>query len=1080
VPNSCYGLLQRQFRKRRGNRLLKLLANYDYACFRCPQQRLHRNALRVGISPDATLAYIDFLYDEEKCSSKMKPLCPLGQVRLPASFQMAGLGTYCTPFVIDTNDLILQAVPQTDIPSSFINTAWISFIVELNTVLRTVHKDSLYFGIRRLLRFLSDPQHVVNLGGLVVEFCTFANEDALYQSEADEFSAESETLAQLSAPQNTPTGTPDRMQRVSRRVSTHREERRNNSWERWIMKQRYSERSAAAGSSQGPSLHSDPDRPSSNMMVQPSMDMAFSSPQLSLDHREPVRESFVQKSSKKVTSCFGCLLGCLSYAVQFCCVILWHCHSTTVHLDDPVGATLSFLEMCEAIRQGRLKMGIVVTHPKVAEQTYQVQDDDYESDEDAYYLDDAEPREAKMSSVDSGSMHSVPQLGGLGISASDGKAIKPHLSAKASSALRRTYGDKADEVAKFYNIMVAADSSIAAANRDSTGTAQIAGTPKMPSMLASLATPAPHVSDPHKPPQPRRASKTSGNSTPTVDSLPPQEYTDLSPFRALRRGSKGATRDSMVMNPRTSECDMSTDGRLTDDRVSQFEPFPHHQEGDGDGVRSSRASSQYDGSQFEGSDASGQGSDGADADVNTPAPEQRKTATFTRPPSTPAPATLGRGSELLTQNTPVTLDRKSIAAREMKRRDARRTRKDLSKESLAASAFQHPVNVWRLTADQECVSDGLLRLETSKITESGRSQSDNSGVSSAAQSSAGNYDERLRMASVIVRAGDAAQTPTTATSTPVPRTPTIGSPAVRAPRTAKSAQSPWYDIRSFIGATSSSKSRHNSSMQSMSQSEERSQRSQRSVSNVSSDLGSVVNDPGSAASNRSDQHSQDLEAAADGSMADAQRESQIQRFMRRGNAVASHGYRPFYFLRLMLFYVRSVMLGSNASPLGPKYLRKLFELLIFVLCIVDFAVTIIVLTSAYCASDNTTDCKDHTSMILMLTVWPGALFIAPLMGLVTVVLGPSSTLARIYASWSRIACINSAMVLWSLFYYFSYYYNVPGSIYGMVILPSSRLVQCLIVDQYIAHIEKLRFTRGWDGLHTSLYKTQDNLQEVTI
>jgi hypothetical protein len=119
-------------------------------------------------------------------------------------------------------------------------------------------------------------------------------------------------------------------------------------------------------------------------------------------------------------------------------------------------------------------------------------------------------------------------------------------------------------------------------------------------------------------------------------------------------------------------------------------------------------------------------------------------------------------------------------------------------------------------------------------------------------------------------------------------------------------------------------------------------------------------------------------------------------------------------------------------------------------------------------------------MILMIAVWPGALFIAPIMGLVTVILGPSGTLARIYAMWSRIAGINSAMVVCSLLYYFNYYYNVPGSIYSMLILPSSRLVQCLLVDLYIAHIEKLRYTRGWDGLHTSLYKTQDHLQEITI
>jgi hypothetical protein len=34
-------------------------------------------------------------------------------------------------------------------------------------------------------------------------------------------------------------------------------------------------------------------------------------------------------------------------------------------------------------------------------------------------------------------------------------------------------------------------------------------------------------------------------------------------------------------------------------------------------------------------------------------------------------------------------------------------------------------------------------------------------------------------------------------------------------------------------------------------------------------------------------------------------------------------------------------------------------------------------------------------------------------------------------------------------------------------------LQCLFIDLYVAHIEKLRYTRGWDGLFTSLFKTQD-------
>jgi hypothetical protein len=518
------------------------------------------------------------------------------------------------------------------------------------------------------------------------------------------------------------------------------------------------------------------------------------------------------------------------------------------------------------------------------------------------------------------------------------------------------------------------------------------------------------------------------------------------------------------MNARTSDFDASTEGRLTDEELTRFQSF---REMDGDGGRTrqegdSRSSSEYD------------DEPGAFRDVD---PGERKTNVGDR-------QSITRGSALATQHAPLTLDHKSIAAaKETKKRSAKKKRKDLKLENLAHSAYQDPINAWRLNEHQEFVSDGLLRMQEMRMTDSGRVLSSGSSVvsSSAAQQSSmdSSIDSRdqTRNISVVARAGE--------------RTP--GSPASHLsitpakPRSslrgAKPPPSPWYDIRSFLGATSTSKSRLNTSAMSASFSEEKSARSE-VLSDGSSDVGSVVNH-NDTDSERSGQMSRDVEAAAGDEVVDVQqRESQIQQLVRRRsrrNVVGGEvGYRPFYFLRLFLFYLRNFVLGSNVYPIGPKYIRKILELLIFVLCIGDLALAIIVLTGAYCASHDTTACSDHSSMILMITVWPGALFIAPIMGLVTVILGPSGTLARIYAMWSRIAGINSAMVVWSLLYYFNYYYNVPGSIYSMLILPSSRLVQCLLVDLYIAHIEKLRYTRGWDGLHTSLYKTQDHLQEITI
>lgn len=136
-----------------------------------------RNSLRIGVSPDNTLAYIDFLYDDATADAFAAPLCDVGQPRLPAAFRIAGLGSYFTPWHLDTNDVLLQAVSSTDVASSFIDEAWVTFVVELNTVLRTIRTDALHRGISKVARFLARAQASERLGGVLLELCTFPNFD---------------------------------------------------------------------------------------------------------------------------------------------------------------------------------------------------------------------------------------------------------------------------------------------------------------------------------------------------------------------------------------------------------------------------------------------------------------------------------------------------------------------------------------------------------------------------------------------------------------------------------------------------------------------------------------------------------------------------------------------------------------------------------------------------------------------------------------------------------------------------------------------------------------------------------------
>ncbi len=174
------------------------------------------------------------------------------------------------------------------------------------------------------------------------------------------------------------------------------------------------------------------------------------------------------------------------------------------------------------------------------------------------------------------------------------------------------------------------------------------------------------------------------------------------------------------------------------------------------------------------------------------------------------------------------------------------------------------------------------------------------------------------------------------------------------------------------------------------------------------------------------------------------------------------------------------MFGSNVYPYGPNYVRKILELLFFVLSLADLALIVFILIDTYCLSPNATTCSDHQAWILILSVWPGAVLLAPITGLVAMFLGPSGALARVYALWSRLAGVNNVIILFFFLRYYDYFYASYGSIYPVLLLTSSRAFQCLFVDLYIAHVEKLRYTRGWDGLHTSLFKTKDNKQEIAV
>ena len=124
------------------------------------------------MSPDLTVAYVDFLFDEGP-NSPERPLNHIGQPRFPITLRICGLGTYFSPWYIDTNDVVMHAISQSHEIGVFIDKAWVNFIVELNNRLKTVRIHRIHRDLPRLLQFLNDERMVGSLGGIIVLFCSF-------------------------------------------------------------------------------------------------------------------------------------------------------------------------------------------------------------------------------------------------------------------------------------------------------------------------------------------------------------------------------------------------------------------------------------------------------------------------------------------------------------------------------------------------------------------------------------------------------------------------------------------------------------------------------------------------------------------------------------------------------------------------------------------------------------------------------------------------------------------------------------------------------------------------------------------
>ena len=132
--------------------------------------------LRVNISPDLTVATLDFIHTEIKSIPLSIPC--VGQPKLPICLKFCGFGTYFSPWYIDTNDVMLQSISHVSEVCIFIDKAWINFIMELNFKIRNLRRHCLASDLIIFMQNLLEEKLVGSLGGVITQFCCFVRPNA--------------------------------------------------------------------------------------------------------------------------------------------------------------------------------------------------------------------------------------------------------------------------------------------------------------------------------------------------------------------------------------------------------------------------------------------------------------------------------------------------------------------------------------------------------------------------------------------------------------------------------------------------------------------------------------------------------------------------------------------------------------------------------------------------------------------------------------------------------------------------------------------------------------------------------------
>jgi hypothetical protein len=196
------------------------------------------------------------------------------------------------------------------------------------------------------------------------------------------------------------------------------------------------------------------------------------------------------------------------------------------------------------------------------------------------------------------------------------------------------------------------------------------------------------------------------------------------------------------------------------------------------------------------------------------------------------------------------------------------------------------------------------------------------------------------------------------------------------------------------------------------------------------------------------------------------------------------------------YYMVRLVNGANITPFrrGRSTARRIMQILLLVGCYLDlilWSMALVFGKPSLCPHEVAGEgfqCEGGQATPYLLTlnlVWPGAAFFSIIGGIFVHSSELKVNQIRMYSAWSRLFVIPIA-----LFIFFYFYFNYRGltsdekgktSAFmvevaaGMVI---SRLVQIVVTEQYIALVDRIRLTLGWDGLTTAMVQTKDSKRDV--